>query len=168
MPISTQLLRPVRFGFILLTFIVALLVNLAPWQAALAGLTPDFVALMIVYWALHQPRRIGVGWAFALGLLMDVADANYLGQHALAYSLIAYATLARQRQFALFPFWQQALVTLMLLLASQAVMLLVRLAIGDSFPGPGYFAGPLIAAVLWTPLSNLMLMHQRKPVSDEL
>ncbi|MBE9609097.1 rod shape-determining protein MreD [Chitinilyticum piscinae] len=168
MPISSQLLRPVSFGFILLTFLLAMLFNLAPWQAALQGLTPDFIALMLVYWALHQPKRIGVGWAFSLGLLMDVADGNYLGQHALAYSVIACLTLIRQRQFAIFPFWQQALITLFLLLLAQCIMLLVRLLFGDSFPGLGYFAGAPIAAILWTPLSNLMLMHQRKPVADDL
>lgn len=168
MPISSQLLRPVGFGFILFTFVLAFLGNLLPWQAALQGLTPDFVALMIIYWALHQPRRIGVGWAFTLGLMMDVADGSYLGQHALAYGVIAYLVLARQRQFAIFPFWQQALITLVLLVLSQALMLAVRLLLGDSFPGAGYFVGAPIAAILWTPLSNLMLMHQRKPVSDEL
>ena len=166
MPISRQLLRPAGVGFIFFSFIVALLINLLPWQAA--SFAPDFVALLIIYWALNQPRRIGVACAFFLGVAMDVANGNVLGQHALAYSVIAYLALARQRQLAIFPFWQQALVALALMLSSQAIMVLVRSLMGEPFVGWTYFVGSLFTAVLWPPFSNLMLMYQRKDVSDEL
>ncbi|MFC7418697.1 rod shape-determining protein MreD [Iodobacter arcticus] len=168
MPISRQLLRPVSSSFILSTFILSLSVNLLPWQAGLVGFAPDFVALFIIYWTLNQPRRVGVGLAFFLGLLMDVADGNILGQHALAYTVIAYLTLARQRQLAVFPFWQQAFVALGLMLAGQALMLLLRTAMGAPFPGWAYFAGSFVAAFIWPPLSNILLSHQRRPTTDEL
>ncbi|AOY01436.1 rod shape-determining protein MreD [Jeongeupia sp. USM3] len=168
MPISHQLLRPVSVGFIVLSFIAALLINLLPWQVSIANFAPDFVALFIIYWALNQPRRVGVATAFVLGVLMDVGDGNVLGQHALAYSVIAYFVLIRQRQMALFAFWQQALIVFGLLTLAQAIMMIVRGLLGAPFVGWAYFAGSLPAALLWPPLSNLMLMHQRKSVPDEL
>lgn len=168
MPVSRQILRPVTSGLIMFSFLFVLLVNLLPWQAALADLAPDFVALFLVYWALNQPRRVGVGTGFLLGVLMDVGDAAVLGQHALAYTIIAFLTLWRQRQVAVAPFWQQAIGALALLLISQLIMQLIRIALGAPFVGWAYFAGPFLAALMWTPLSNLMLMHQRREVPDEL
>jgi rod shape-determining protein MreD len=168
MPVSRQILRPIGLGRILLTLLGAMLLNLLPWQAATADFAPDFVALLLIYWSLNQPRRIGVGAGFLLGLLMDVGDGAILGQHALAYSLIAFLTLWRQRQMAIAPFWQQAFGALLLLLLSQLAMQTVRAALGAPFVGWGYFISPFATALLWTPLSNLMLLHQRREVPDEL
>lgn len=168
MPVSSQILRPISGLIILLSFIIALLINLFPWQAGIASFAPDFVALLIIYWCLNQPRRVGVGTAFALGVLMDVGDANVLGQHALAYSTIAMLTLLRQRRIAIYPFWQQALFAFALLLLAQIIMIAIRAALGDAFAGWTYFLGSVLAALLWTPFSNLMLLHQRQPVTDEL
>lgn len=165
MPVSSQLLRPVPGTLIFFTFLLALVVNLLPWQVGLANFTPDFVALFIIYWALNQPRRVGVAVAFVLGILMDVGDGNVLGQHAFAYVVIAYLTLARQRQLNVFPFWQQAFVALGFLWLAQLLMVLIRLALGSPFVGWGYFAGSVLSAVIWAPLSNILLMYQRKPNS---
>ncbi len=168
MPVSRQILRPISIGLILFTFLVALLLNLLPWQMAQSDFVPDFVALFLIYWALNQPRRVGIGTAFLLGILMDVGDGAILGQHALAYVLITFLTLWRQRQIAVAPFWQQALWALLLLLLSQLLMQLVRSVLGATVAGWSYFVGPLLTALLWTPLSNLMLLHQRRDVRDEL
>ncbi len=168
MPVSSQILRPIGTPFIAMTLLAALLGNLLPLQETLTNLAPDFVALLLIYWALNQPRRIGVGIGFLLGILMDVSDGTVLGQHALAYSVITFLTLWRNRQMAVSPFWQQAIVVFGLLLFSQIIMFLVRSIMGAPFVGWSYFVGPLIAALLWTPLSNLMLLHQRMDVPTEL
>lgn len=168
MPVSSQILRPISSLMIFASFVIALLINLLPWQAAIANFAPDFVALLIIYWCLNQPRRVGVGAAFILGVLMDVGDANVLGQHALAYSVIASLVLIRQRRIAIYPFWQQALFAFALLLLAQLIMVTIRAVMGDAFTGWTYFLSSALAALLWTPFSNLMLIHQRQPVSDEL
>lgn len=168
MPVSRQILRPVSMLYISLTLLISLIINLLPWQDTLNNLAPDFVALLLVYWALNQPRRIGVGVGFLFGLLMDVGDSTVLGQHALAYSVIAFLTLWRSRQIAVAPFWQQGLWACCLLLLAQLLMFVVRSAMGAPFVGFTYFLGPVFAGLLWTPLSNLMLLHQRTEVSEEL
>ena len=94
---SSRILLPVRPWFIFLSLLIALLLNFLPTRAWLW--TPDWLALVIVFWSIREPRRVGMGWGFLLGLVMDVADASLLGQHALAYVLAAYgATTSMARQ----------------------------------------------------------------------
>ena len=123
---------------------------------------PDFVALVLVFWGVHQPRRVGIGLAWTLGLLLDVGNDALIGQHALSYSVLAFLALAVHRRILWFPLWQQALHLLLLLLSTQLLTLVIRLAAGASFPGWTYFAGSFICAALWPVLSFLLLLPQRQ------
>lgn len=161
---SSRILLPVRPWFIYLSLIVALLLNFLPtsnWPAM-----PDWVALVLCFWGVREFRRVGMGWAFILGLLMDVADGAVLGQHCFAYVLLAYAAAAQSRRLLWFPVAQQALQVLPLLLVTQVIQVLMRLAVGADFPGWSYFAGPLIASLLWIPLTFMLLLPQYQPVEQ--
>jgi rod shape-determining protein MreD len=158
--------RPVSLGFMALTAAVALLFNLLPWRDVI-GL-PDLLALVIAFWCVHEPRKMGIGLAWALGLLMDAGNGALMGQHAFAYATLAFGAIALHRRILWFPPWQQAAHVLILMLASQLLMLLVRMAAGGPYPGLGYFIGPVIAAALWPAATFLLLMPQRRPRdSDE-
>jgi rod shape-determining protein MreD len=161
LPRGSELLLPANPLFVWGSLLFALLANLAPLgrQAAL----PDLLALVLVFWNVHQPRRVGIGTAFMLGLAMDVHDGALLGQHALAYTLLAYAAIAIHRRLLWFPPAQQAVQVLPLFVAAHAVSLLVRLAAGASFPGWALFIAPLIEAALWLPATWLLLAPQRRP-----
>ena len=145
------------------TVAIALFFNLLPWREV-NGL-PDMVALVIAFWCVHEPRRLGIGTAWALGLVMDAANGALLGQHALAYAVLAFAAIALHRRVLWFPLWKQAAHVLLLLLGSQLLMLAVRLAAGGAFPGFVYFAGSLVAAALWPVVTFLLLLPQRQPVN---
>src|SRR5262245_32287095 len=93
-----EILLPVKPVFIVFTLIAALLVNLLPWSGWLLAIKPDFVALVMLYWCIHQPRKVGFTVAWLMGLMMDVADGSVLGQHALAYSVLAYAGIVLHRR----------------------------------------------------------------------
>jgi rod shape-determining protein MreD len=160
---SSHILLPARGGFILATLTIALVLNLLPW-GTFPGL-PDWLALVIVFWAVHQPRRMGIGFAWLLGLMMDAANGALLGQHALAYSMLAFSAIALSRRLLWFPLWPQALHVFMLLLAAQLIMLAVRLFAGGAFPGPGYFAGSIISAALWPVVTFVLLAPQRRAES---
>ena len=161
---SSRILLPVRPWFIYLTLIVALLLNLLP-TAHWPGM-PDWVALVLCFWSVREFRRVGMGWAFMLGILMDVADGAVLGQHGFAYVLLAFASAALSRRLLWFPLLQQALQVLPLLLLTQAIQMLMRLAVGASFPGWDYFVGPLIGSLLWVPLTFILLLPQFRPVEQ--
>lgn len=159
---SQRILLPVRASTILVSLAAALFANFLPWKSV--ALAPDFVALVLVFWCVRQPRLVGLGAGWMLGLLIDVGNGVLLGQHALAYSLLAFASITLSRRILWFPLWGQALHVLALLLFAQGVAALVRLAAGAEFPGWSVLVGPLVGAALWPIVTTLLLMPQRRPV----
>ncbi|MBI2307045.1 MAG: rod shape-determining protein MreD [Rhodocyclales bacterium] len=162
---SSRILLPVRPWFIALSLIVALLLNMLPtaWWPGV----PDWVALVLCFWSVREFRKVGMGWAFLLGLAMDVADASLMGQHALAYVLLAYGAAAVSRRILWFPLLQQALQILPLLFLVPAIQFGARMLAGGEFPGFGFFAWPLVAALLWVPLTFMLLLPQYQPVERD-
>lgn len=159
------ILLPVSPLFITVSLIAGFLLNLLPWGQWIG--VPDFVALILVFWSVHQPRKVGIGVAFFMGLLMDVHDASVLGENALAYTLLSYFAIMIHRRVLWFPTGTQALHVLPLLLMAQLVSLIVRLIVGGQFPGWLYFAESAVAAILWPLLSWVLLAPQRRAVDRD-
>lgn len=157
---SNQLLLPVNPVFLWGSLIVALLVNILPLGRMPA--MPDVLAVCIVFWNVHQPRRVGVAPAFIFGLLMDVHQGSLLGQHALAYTLLSFSAIAIHRRLLWFTMGGQALQILPLFVAAHAVSLLVRLVAGDSFPGWSLVLAPLWESLLWPVATVILLAPQRR------
>ncbi len=162
---SSRILLPVRPWFIAFSLFVALLLNFLPTSAWLW--MPDWSALVLLFWSIREPRRVGMGTGFLLGLIMDVADAGVLGQHALAYVLAAYAGAAIARRVLWFPLTKQALHVLPVLLVVQGVQYLARAMPGIVLPGLDYFVGPFVGAALWAPLTFVLLLPQFQPVDRD-
>ncbi len=160
---NQKILLPARLRFIALTLFIALLFNLLPWLDVRG--VPDLLALVLLFWSIHQPRRVGVGLAWLLGLLMDTANGVLIGQYAISYAVLAFLGNALARRVLSFPLLPQILHVLMMLLASQALMVLVRMIAGGTFPGLSLFSGSLIAAALWPIASLLLLAPQRQAPS---
>jgi rod shape-determining protein MreD len=157
---SEHILRPARASTIAASFAIALLLNFLPWKDL--RLVPDFVALVLTFWCVRQPRLVGLGVGWSVGLLVDAGNGVLLGQHALAYSLLAFVAIWLSRRILWFgPMLQAVHVALMLALA-QAAVLLVRIAAGDPFPGWAIFVSPLAGAVLWPMVSWLLVLPQRR------
>ncbi len=156
------ILLPVRIGTIVLSFLVALLLDFLPWKDM--TLVPDFVALALTFWCVRQPRLVGLGVGWLMGLLMDTGNGVLLGQHALAYSLLAFAAISLSRRILWFPWLLQAMHVAILLVGATAVEVLVRLAAGGQFPGWNVLVGPLIGALLWPVVSFMLLAPQRRAV----
>lgn len=162
---SRRILCPVRPWFIWLSLLVALVVNLMPLGRAFW--LPDWVALVLCFWCVREPLRVGMGSAFVMGVVMDVGYGSLMGQHALAYVLLAYAATTFSRRILWFGPLRQSLHVLPMLVGAQCVMLLVRLAGDAEFPGLEYFAGALIATLLWHPISFVLLLPQYRPENKD-
>jgi rod shape-determining protein MreD len=160
-----DILLPASPFFIVASLFVAFLLNLLPWGQWIG--VPDFVALILVFWSMHQPRKVGIGIAFFMGLLMDVHDAAVLGENALAYTLLSYFAITIHRRVLWFPMPTQSLHVFVLLLMTQVVGVLVRMAVGGHFPGWLYFAESAIAAVLWPVVTWLLLAPQRRAIDKD-
>jgi rod shape-determining protein MreD len=155
------ILLPIKPAFILATLVVALFVNLLPWSGWWLWVRPDFVALVVLYWCIDQPRKIGFTAAWLLGLLMDVADGSFFGQHALAYSILAYAGIVLHRRMQRFAITPQVLHVIPLLLLNDVIVLLIRMLAGADFPGYPYFLSSFVGGALWPALSILLRLPQR-------
>lgn len=158
-----HILLPVRASTIVASFAVALLLNYLPWRSV--ALVPDFVALTLAFWCVRQPRLVGLGIGWLLGLLTDVGNGVLLGQHALSYSLLAFGAITLSRRILWFALWGQALHVAALLVFAQAVGTAVRLAAGAEFPGWTLAVGPLAGAALWPVVSVVLLAPQRRPIA---
>jgi rod shape-determining protein MreD len=155
------LLLPANPLFIGLSLLAALAVNLLPLGRQPGW--PDVLALVLVFWNVHQPRRVGVVIAFAFGLVMDVHQGAVLGQHALAYTLLSYGAVTIHRRVLWFGLVSQVLHVLPLFLLAQLVTVGVRLAVGGMLPHWSLWLAPLAQAALW-PLAHLVLLApQRRP-----
>ncbi len=157
---SDQLLLPVNPLFIVFTLLVALGVNMLPLGRAPA--LPDLLAVTLVFWNVHQPRRVGVGLAFVFGLLMDVHQGALLGQHALAYTLMSFVAVTVHRRLLWFGVFEQAVQILPLFVATHALSLAARLLAGGMFPGWWLLLAPPLEALLWPAVTLLLLAPQRR------
>ncbi len=157
---SDQLLLPVNPLFIAFTLLVAFGFNLLPFgrQPAL----PDLLIVTLAFWNVHQPRRVGVGFAFVFGLLMDVHEGALLGQHALAYTLLSFVAITVHRRLLWFGVVEQALQILPLFAAVHGVSLAVRMLAGGMFPGWWLLLAPVFEALLWPVATMLLLAPQRR------
>jgi len=158
---ADQLLMPVNPLFMWVTLTVAFALNVVPVGRVPA--LPDFLALVLVFWNVHQSRRIGVGVAFLFGLLMDVHSGAVLGQHALAYTLLSFFAITVHRRLLWFSVPAQALQILPLFFDAHAVSLLVRVIAGGMFPGWTVLFAPVAEALLWPVVTLLLLAPQRRP-----
>ncbi len=101
------ILQPVSPLFIAVSLTGAFMLNLLPWGRWIGA--PDFAALVLVFWGIHQPRKVGIGIAFFMGLMMDVHDSTLLGENALAYTLLSYLAIMIHRRVLWFPVMTQAI-----------------------------------------------------------
>lgn len=160
-------MSPVRHQggwFILLSFLVAYVLTILPLPAWLQQARPDWVALVLVYWCIATPQRVGVGIGWISGLLQDAVQSSLLGQHALAYAALAYLTLKLHQRFRVFPLWQQALSIMLLLLLARLVILWSNSFVGRPLLVMDYWLGALTGAALW-PLVFLLMRSLRRGFS---
>lgn len=134
---------------IFVTFCVALLLVILPLPEWARPYRPQWVSLTLIYWSMAQPHRIGVGVGFSIGLLLDALTGTLLGQHALALSIIAYIAVAVHQRVRVFPFWQQAIVVLVLLLLDHLLSLWIMGIANNIVPPLTYWVAPIIGAMLW-------------------
>lgn len=161
-----QLLLPANPVFIWGSLLLALMANMLP-LGRIAWM-PDILALVLVFWSVHQPLRVGIGAAFVFGLSMDVHQAALLGQHALAYTTLSFFAITIHRRLLWFTVPSQAVQVLPLFAAAHAIQLAIRMLAGGVFPGWTVLLPPVVECALWPVVSVILLAPQRRaPDPDE-
>lgn len=160
------ILLPANPIFIAFTLFVAFVLNIQPWGRVIG--MPDFVALCLLFWGIHQPRRVGIGTAFIMGLLMDVNNASLLGEHALAYAILSYIAITIHSRVLWFPLLKQIWQVLPLLLFAQIIQMVVQFLMNGQYTSAIYLLDSCVAAALWPFITIILLAPQRRAVDKDL
>lgn len=128
---------------------LALLLSVAPMPEFMAVGRPLWVALLLTYWVLTVPSRVGMVTAWVFGLLSDVLNGTLLGQSALVLTLIIFLVLTLHRRLQMFPMWQQSLVLLVVFGLAQLVQLWLNALTGNRQPTLEFVFPAVVSALLW-------------------
>jgi rod shape-determining protein MreD len=138
-----------HFLLFLLSLIVACLLQLMPLPDLLLPFRPYWLGLILVYWTLEEPERIGLGRAFLLGLVGDVLQGDLLGDQALRLAALAFIVLRFRARLRFFPMWQQSLAVFALLLNDRVLSLMERTFTGDPLPPLSFWYAPVAGMLAW-------------------
>ncbi|HUP97525.1 MAG TPA: rod shape-determining protein MreD [Usitatibacter sp.] len=156
-PVARDVLKlPASVGLMFFSIVGAYLLSVLPWSGRWLLARPDFVLIVLIFWTVHEPRSIGQGVGFALGLMMDVSDSMLLGQHALAYVIAVFGSQVLRVRIMSFHLPEQTLHVLGLTIAASAVMLALNLLLGADFPGFAFMVSPVLTALCWAPVNWLL------------
>ena len=147
---------------ILITFIVSLMLTVLPLPEWARIFRPQWYTLVLIYWTMAAPQRVGVGYGWFTGIIVDVTTGTLLGQHALALSIIAFITHKMHQRLRLFPIWQQSLTVLVLLLVEKLLELWVMGAVSQPAPPLLFWAPPLVGMLLWPWIFVILRDMRRK------
>ena len=139
----------VGFFWLPLSLLLAVLFGLLPLPDVIAPLRPYFLGMVLVYWLLETPDRVGMGAAFAIGLVGDLAFGTLIGEQALRLTVMAFIAQRFRARLRFFPLWQQSTAVFALLVNDRVIAAAVRLALGEGIPRWSFWLSPLLALPLW-------------------
>ena len=129
--------------------VLCFLLQLMPLPQALLPFKPYWLALILVYWALETPERVGLGLAFVVGLIGDALTGELLGEQALRLCILCFIILRFRSRLRFFPMWQQSLALLVLLLNDRVVLLMIRACAGEPSPPAAFWLAPIAGMLAW-------------------
>jgi rod shape-determining protein MreD len=156
LPQGAELARPATRTKVYISLTLAFALTLLPWMEQIHWLVPDFTLMLLLYWNIRAPRLAGLGAAFSLGLLTDVARGVLIGLNALAYCAATFIVLLLQRRLEGFDAPRQTLQLSPILLGKEALVLTLGLMMGRGTADWRWLAAGVVAAALWPPLAWLV------------
>lgn len=144
-------LRPLQRSYLIvsLSFAVALVLSVVPVPSWAEQFRPDWVGLVLIYWCMAIPGRIGIGSGFLVGLVQDVLYGSLLGQYALSKTIIAFLAVRMHLRVRVYPAWQQAVAVLIMLAIGQLFIIWVRAVIGKPAQGFSYWTPSIVGMIMW-------------------
>jgi len=150
------------FSVIALCFLLAMMLSILPVPHWAIWLLPQWVVMVLIFWALAMPYRVSVELGFLLGLLMDVLHNTLLGEHALALALVAYVVVKCQLRISHFTLWQQAIIVFLIVLIYQSILYWIQGFLGQPPNSLWYWVPALTSMILWPWLFVLLRDYRRR------
>ncbi len=138
-----------RYFVIFLSLLTGLILMILPLPETVQIYRPHWVALMLIYWSMAIPERVGLWFAFFSGIMVDVSQGTLLGQHALALIIIVYINLNFYQRIRVMSLAQQAMYVFGLLVMGQVVIVWVEGIMGRPTPILAFFAAPFVGMLIW-------------------
>jgi len=145
--------------FLYLASLAGLLLSILPLPRVLEPLRPDFLLLVVIWFALMAPRSSGLVYAWLAGLALDAFQGVVLGEHALAFVVIAYLVHRFHLRMRMFPLSRQALGVMLLLALYQFVLFWIDGVTGHPVGSWARWLPVLTGALLWPVLTGLLDRH---------
>ncbi len=156
----------VPVGVIVGSFVAAYVLTSLPMAEWAVAWRPPWVALVLLYWCLAVPERIGVLAGWGCGLVLDVLVGTLVGQHALALGVVAWLARRIYRRVRLLPLWQQGVSVFGVMVVDQLIVSWVTGMRGLPVEVLTHVSVPLAGAVVW-PWIFLLLRHVRRRYRSE-
>ena len=148
-------------GIIVISFVVAFMLMAMPLPEWAINWRPAWVAMVLIYWCMALPHRVGIGIGWSMGILLDVLQGTLFGQNAIGLAILAYFTLKLHQRMRMFPLTQQALLVCILVLVYQLLSLWVRGIMGVPPKSWTYWMPAFTSMVLW-PWLFIILRDMRR------
>lgn len=148
--------RALRHMPVILSIIVALALTMLPLPRGIDLFRPDWVALILIFWALSVPRSYSVGIAWVVGIVLDVSQGTLLGQHALALCVVVYIVVKFHLLMRVFPLIQLTATVFALVALYRFLLFWINGVAGITAPAIVYWGPVVAAAVVWPLLYSLM------------
>jgi len=147
---------------ILLTLFIAYLLAIVPFPDWAMNYRPEWVPMVLIYWAMALPYRVGIGWAWAVGLVLDILEGSILGINAISLVIIAYVTISLHQRMRMFSTLQQSGLVLALVGLNLMVCHWLLIVTGQSVPANlMYLMAALTSAIIWPSLFQLLRQIRR-------
>ena len=151
---------PVSWWVLLLSSLFALLAAVWPLAVWAVWIRPEFVALLVIYWVLFAPFRVGLLYAWTMGLMLDLLAGNVLCQQALGLTVVAYVVFLLHQRLRMYSMLQQALSVFAIVGLYQFIRYWIHGFTGGSYPGAALFLAAFSSAICW-PITRLLLDRLR-------
>ena len=153
--------KPSGGWVIVASLLVAFVLTTIPLPDWIVNWRPVWVAMVLIYWCMALPQRVGIAISWCLGLLLDVQQGAVLGQNAIGLAIIAYITIKSYQRIRVFPLFQQAILVCFYILLFQFIALWIKGVMGLS-PKDWTFWMPAITSAIFWPWIFIILRDIRR------
>ncbi|MBL4584806.1 MAG: rod shape-determining protein MreD [Pseudomonadales bacterium] len=151
-------------SIILFSLFIAFLLATIPLSNALNIWRPEWVLLVLLYWLIELPERMGLIWAWSIGILVDIVEGGLLGQHAITFVVVAFLAINFHQQFRMFSRTQQTLLVALTVAGYELIDGLIMQLSGSARLNFEFFLPVFFSALVW-PLIFLLLQGSRRKYS---
>jgi rod shape-determining protein MreD len=145
---------------VLLSFVFGLMLTIMPLPDSIDAFRPDWIAMLVIFWAMQLPRTWNVGTAWIAGIILDVSQGTLLGQHALALCCVAFMTVRFHLLMRVFPIVQLTATVFPILAIYQFLLFWINGVAGVNAPSVVYW-GPVISGTILWPIVMSVLSGMR-------